>query len=160
MAILPLKSTRALQSSAELGRNYRGTIKTSISPDPKDVVDFLILILNDKAVSSLDYKRRETTYNRLTCPPQQKMVKVIQIAFSLQCMLVKCIETAECEDCVRMWECRGKPTMPEELSFPIRDMVVWALTVVDTDTVNPRCIENHEMWRARGWTRAHTPTMP
>lgn len=50
--------------------------------------------------------------------------------------------------------------MPEELSFPIRDMVVWALTVVDTDTVNPRCIENHEMWRARGWTRAHTPTMP
>ena len=28
MVILPLKSTRALQSSAKVSRNYRGTIKT------------------------------------------------------------------------------------------------------------------------------------
>ena len=38
MAILPLKSTRALQSSAELGRNYRGTIKTSFSLSTRQLI--------------------------------------------------------------------------------------------------------------------------
>ena len=67
---------------------------------------------------------------------------------------MKGIEAVECERCVRTREGSRKPSLPQELTSPIRNFVVGTFAIVDIDGVNTRGVEYQETGWARGWAWA------